>query len=318
MNVWAAQAEAFTLCLNHKDWSEDIGTRGLTPEKGGHFGKAIGRSGGYWKCEGSRKAFRDSCKMVASNTMKMSSKDNVVEYLNNICTKMTVGWHQATCQKAGTLIAAAMTANPIHNYRLADERAQTACVGLWEYSVAEQEAKAKAFRRAWNAPSKALAKAKEQGRWQLEIDLFEANKREYEKGKKDKKDKEMTKRRKMIKKAREDVAWRALGVLPLTGPLLGPLLPKKESAPESKEKKEIIYLQVQQSLQRENQRVEIMTTNEAHANSVRHLEEYDAHQKQMQDWATSQNVAINQRNAKILRIRADQERRKANLDLDLD
>jgi len=115
-NTWASQAYVFTGCAT---------------------------TGADFNCKEAPKAFAASCVEVASTLFKVATKESFFEYMNDVCTKMQLGWHQATCQKVGTLVDAEMSASAYENRNSAEQRAQKACNGFWSHSVAEQEAKAK-------------------------------------------------------------------------------------------------------------------------------------------------------------------------------
>jgi len=115
-NTWASQAYVFIGCAT---------------------------TGADFNCKEAPKAFAASCEEVASPLFKVATKENFFEYMNDVCTKMQLGWHQATCQKVGTLVDAEMSASTYENRNSAEQRAQKACGAFWSHSVAQQEAKAK-------------------------------------------------------------------------------------------------------------------------------------------------------------------------------
>lgn len=115
-NTWASQAYVFLGCAT---------------------------TGADFNCKEAPKAFAASCVEVASPLFKVTTKENFFEYMNDVCTNMQLGWHQATCQKVGTFVDAQMSASGYENRDSAEQRAQKACGDFWSHSVAEQEAKAK-------------------------------------------------------------------------------------------------------------------------------------------------------------------------------
>jgi len=279
-DTWAAQAYLFTSCA---------------------------RTGADFNCKQAPKAFAESCKKVAGNTITAATKENFVEYMNDICSYMTLGWQQATCQTQKTLLDAVISVSGYENRKSSEERAQKACHGLWLHEVAEQQAKVKEEKAKEDEDAKKESAQKE---------ISDGEAKTAEEGEERAK------------------AWQATH--PLTLSFLQEGLSEAEARRQQEGVEEVARHEAQMDAELEPVSDELthassmslfekgsdtendgravktvtITGEEAQAKVVKNIAKREADQKSLEAWVASKNVEIASRNAMILRVRAAQKRRR--------
>jgi len=264
-NTWASQAYVFTGCAT---------------------------TGADFNCKEAPKAFATSCVEVASPLFKVATKDNFLEYMNDVCVNMQLGWHQATCQKVGTFVDAEMSISAYENRNSAAQRAHKACTVFWSHSVKEQEAKAK------------KEKAKEE----------EESKKENAQEEKEEKEAKNAKPVSFLQEGLSEAEARRQqeGVEEVARHEAQMDAELEPVSDELTHASSMSLFEMGSDTENDGRAVKTVTITgeEAQAKVVRNIAKREADQKSLEAWVASKNVEIASRNAMILRVRAAQKRRR--------